>query len=343
MSIICACDTGALSMGLPSCQVVPGEIKKLIFTTDLEPRRIAAGTGANSRIFVAFSGPNNQPAWYYEITSNAIPAGILSNFEQFLYFRDTYKLQTHVLDAVESERGDPVTEEVGGLPFFVRTGDRTVTATTVAKTSEFGRFIDQLRCQSKLGVFFVDKAGIVWGMRSPWSFNPANTPFALPIPVIPSTINSRQILPSSSTVQKIVFSFTLGRDFDDFEFVPLQRDEVLVQYSHSTASRYNSPVHLIGIAQDDGTNLSLKMYYEISTAAGQTIGLLDAATLGNYLPSVYDASGAVLTGPAAWTYAGNGVWTQASVAGAAYIAYSTALLNTVPPLNFDFYSFRVNL
>lgn len=343
MAITCACDSGILAMGLPSCYVIPNRIKKLIFTTSLTPLREARYPNFQNNIFLAISGPNNQPSWYYEIAGNPIPPSIGFNFEYFLYYKDTYRLQTPTLDDFVSERPEPITEEVGGTAFYVRDADRTMTATLVAKPAEFLKFVEQLRCQKELGVFLVDERGIVWAKREPWTYTSPR--HISPIPVQPATISVNMMFPNSTQVQKIMFSFALDRTFSDYEFVPVMSTEAYLDNAHPSAISFNSPIHLIGRARLTSTNdLELRLYYEIATSAGVITIPLTSADLGLYLPSVYNNGNTIIAGPATWGYINNGIY-QISPApsGASYIQFAPAELATIPPLNIDAYGFLVRL
>jgi hypothetical protein len=341
--LTCACDQGALAAGLPSCQIIPQRIVRIYFTTRLRPLVFQTGTANNDNVFLALEGPVGQPAWLYELPGASFPANVLSNFDQAHYYKDTYKLYTPFLDDCNTERADAVTEEVGGLPFFVRQGDRVVNGTVVAKTAEWSKFIEQLRCFNEIGAFFEDITGVIWAMRLPYSFSSTNEPWFMPVPILPQTIYSRIQFPTASTVQKHQFSFIIRRDFADYEFAPVQRRETLVQYNHASTQRMSAPMHLVGIARNNGGNLEMKLYTEIAQAAGVTIIPLDGFAVGTYLPSVYDSTGLLLTGPAAWTYVGNGVWTQPFPAGADYIRYDPAQLAVVPPINVDFAALYIKL
>lgn len=343
MAITCACDSGVLAMGLPSCYVIPHRIKKLVFTTRLTPLREVRYPTLSNNIFLALSGPNNEPSWHYEIPNSPIPTSIGQNYEYFLYYKDTYKLQTPLLDDFSTERGEPITEEIGGTAYYVRDADRTMTATLVAKPAEFLRFVEQLRCQNELGVFLIDEKGIVWAKRESWSFT--GTRHISPIPVQPATISTNLMFPNSTQVQKIMFSFSLDRTFSDYEFVPVMNSNAYLDMNHPVPLSYSSPLHLVGDARITTNNdLELRLYYEIATSAGVITIPLTNTDLGTYLPSVYNSSGVVVSGPNTWSYIANGIY-QISPAptGARFIRFAPAELDNIPPLNIDAYGFLVRI
>jgi hypothetical protein len=72
---------------------------------------------------------------------------------------------TPILYNVESERPEAVFEELSGTKFFVRHQPRTFKALVAKPPTEWGINIEQLRCVSRLGVFLIDDAGVVWGRR----------------------------------------------------------------------------------------------------------------------------------------------------------------------------------
>ena len=135
----CVCKQGMEAMGLPECSPIPERVRRLMFTTSLEEHP----TG----LIASSASPFPDPPW------------------TFTLWDGLWKLVTPLLDDASSEKPDDVREEVGGASFFVREANRTFSAVVVRRPAEFGRLIKQLRCAQQLGVFLVDAAGVVWGMR----------------------------------------------------------------------------------------------------------------------------------------------------------------------------------
>jgi hypothetical protein len=81
------------------------------------------------------------------------------------FYPNARRLMTPILYNVESERPEAVFEELSGTKFFVRHQPRTFKALVAKPPTEWGINIEQLRCVSRLGVFLIDEAGVVWGRR----------------------------------------------------------------------------------------------------------------------------------------------------------------------------------
>jgi hypothetical protein len=130
---------------------------------------------------------------------------------------------TPILYNVESERPEAVFEELSGTKFFVRHQPRTFKALVAKPPTEWGINIEQLRCVSRLGVFLIDDAGVVWGRR----VSPGD---AAPIPIEPGTVQARLLFPSDATITKYEFSFDFAQSLMDFELVPVFADAGLLNY-----------------------------------------------------------------------------------------------------------------
>jgi hypothetical protein len=137
---------------------------------------------------------------------------------------------TPILYNVESERPEAVFEELSGTKFFVRHQPRTFKALVAKPPAEWGINIEQLRCVSRLGVFLIDDAGVVWGRRV--SFNEA-----APIPIESGTVQVRLLFPSDATITKYEFSFDFAQSLMDFELVPVFAAAGLLNYVALIATR----------------------------------------------------------------------------------------------------------
>jgi hypothetical protein len=137
---------------------------------------------------------------------------------------------TPILYNVESERPEAVFEELSGTKFFVRHQPRTFKALVAKPPTEWGINIEQLRCVSRLGVFLIDDAGVVWGRR-------VRLDGAAPIPIEPGTVQVRLLFPSDTTITKYEFSFDFAQSLMDFELVPVFADAGLINYTPGIAAR----------------------------------------------------------------------------------------------------------
>lgn len=155
-----------------------------------------------------------------------------SNFDlvSSTFYPDAKRLMTPILYNVESERPEPVFEELSGTKFFVRHQPRTFKALVAKPPTEWGINIEQLRCVSKLGVFLIDDAGVVWGRRIDFQN-------AAPIPIEPGTVQVRLLFPSDSAITKYEFSFDFALSMMDFELVPVFADAGLLNYAPPIAVR----------------------------------------------------------------------------------------------------------
>jgi hypothetical protein len=163
---------------------------------------------------------------------------------------------TPVLYNVESERPESVFEELSGTKFFVRHQPRTFKALVAKPPTEWGINIEQLRCVSRLGVFLIDDAGVVWGRR-------VSPEEAAPIPIEPGTVQARLLFPSDATITKYEFSFDFAQSLMDFELVPVFADAGLLNYTPGIAARL--------IAQWEPPVLQASVFALYTRAAGDLV------------------------------------------------------------------------
>ena len=265
----CKCETPLEALGLPSCALVPERIKRFIFTTAVVPSR-----EPNSGVTTLADAWPDPP----------FTAGAL--------WRDMWRLVTPVLDLVETERGDPVTEQVGENTYFVRRGTRRFRGIAARTAVELGRRLERLRC-SPLGVFLVDANWIVWGMRAP------NAPVddVMPIPIVPGTINAQAALAGVDTVYKQEFSFEVASSFGDGDLVPIMDAQALASYE--------APMAVMGDGRWTSTgDLRIRIYSEFARGpfAGGSIRI-NHEGIDSYL-QLQTLNGVPLT--ATWTDLGNG-------------------------------------
>jgi hypothetical protein len=146
---------------------------------------------------------------------------------------------TPILYNVESERPEAVFEELSGTKFFVRHQPRSFKALVAKPPTEWGVNIEQLRCVTRLGVFLIDDAGVVWGRR-------VSPDEAAPIPIEPGTVQARLLFPSDATITKYEFSFDFAQSLMDFELVPVYANKELTNYAPRIAVRalaeWNEPI-----------------------------------------------------------------------------------------------------
>jgi len=192
----CRCSQPLWALGIPDCHPVLRPIRRIAFETVLNSSNASIDFDlANSTIY-----PNAR------------------------------RLMTPILYNVESERPEAVFEELSGTKFFVRHQPRTFKALVAKPPTEWGINIEQLRCVSRLGVFLIDDAGVVWGRRV--SFNEA-----APIPIEPGTVQARLLFPSDAAITKYEFSFDFAQSLMDFELVPVFAAAGLLNYTPRVATK----------------------------------------------------------------------------------------------------------
>jgi hypothetical protein len=192
----CKCSQPLWALGIPDCYPVLRPIRRIAFETEL--------------------GGTNVPTHFDLLDSTFYP--------------NARRLMTPILYNVESERPDAVFEELSGTKFFVRHQPRTFKALVAKPPTEWGINIEQLRCVSRLGVFLIDDAGVVWGRR-------VSVEEAAPIPIEPGTIQVRLLFPSDSAITKYEFSFDFAQNMMDFEFVPVFANAGILNYVPGIATR----------------------------------------------------------------------------------------------------------
>jgi len=192
----CRCSQPLWALGIPDCHPVLRPIRRVAFETVLNR--------------------SSAPADFDLATSSLYP--------------NARRLMTPVLYNVESERPEAVFEELSGTKFFVRHQPRAFKALVAKPPTEWGINIEQLRCVSRLGVFLIDDAGVVWGRR-------VSQGEAAPIPIESGTVQTRLLFPSDATITKYEFSFDFAQSLMDFELVPVFADAGLLNYVPGIAVR----------------------------------------------------------------------------------------------------------
>jgi len=192
----CRCGAPLWALGIPDCHPVLRPIVRAAFETVLE----------------SSSNPND----FNLLTSTRYP--------------NARRLLSPMLYNVESERPEPVFEELSGTKFFVRHQPRAFKALLPKLPTEWGINVEQFRCVSRLGVFLIDSEGVVWGRREGVSA-------AAPLPVEPGTVQIRLLFPSDTTITKYEFSFDFAQSLMDFELVPVFANKELTNYAPLIAAR----------------------------------------------------------------------------------------------------------
>jgi len=215
----CRCSQPLWALGIPDCHPVLRPIRRIAFETVLNP--------------------SATPTDFDLINSTVYP--------------NARRLMTPILYNVESERPEAVFEELSGTKFFVRHQPRTFKALVAKPPTEWGINIEQLRCVSRLGVFLIDDAGVVWGRR-------VSPNEAAPIPIEPGTVQVRLLFPSDAAITKYEFSFDFAQSLMDFELVPVFADAGLLNHIPALAARLQSVL--------TGSGLNVFVYALYARGAG---------------------------------------------------------------------------
>jgi len=308
----CKCVDCLASLHTPSCAFVPSRLRAIYFTTSDE-RQTFTGTGQNS-ILMLYSSPT----WGGEF--GIFPAALQAAFAEIHYYEDTYKLNFYADDVV-SEKGDAVTEEIGGKQFFVRDAFREITFTKVRTNQEFVKFVEKLRCLSRLYAFLVDDAGIVWGLRSGQSYKP--------IRVLSATINAKTMFANSSSVHKHEIKFTFDA-FSDGDLVAIVDTNVYNNFAIKNALDYIPPAPVFVRRPSPNTFV---LYTPIAAGAGVFETYLDAASISLLNFVFYDQNLAITNGTFSYNALNGTITFTPSIGG--NDAYFIEVV-TPYPLGFDF-------
>jgi hypothetical protein len=294
MALQCKCGQPIEAFGVPDCYTKMAPIFRFIFTT-----RVNSYVTSPS-VDLALSPSNTT-------------------------YPDIYKLITPRLDDVSSERAEPVTEEIGATQYYVRDAVRTITATVGQLPTEWGEMIAQLRCQSNLGVFFVDANGTVWGRKVAIPTGDAGAP----IPVIPSTINALYAFPGYSTVAKYTISFQLPFNLADYEIIPLWNDKNILGYRTPEAVNFR--------VYSSGGNWFVRLFTKYHNPSGDIIIPINSVSPLSAI-EIYDAAGSTLITTAS-AEVGNGVY-QLGAALTLGTQYTLDCTGVASPTGFDWPSLR---
>ena len=279
----CRCSQPLWALGIPDCYPVLRPIRRIAFETVLD----------NS----------NAPADFDLVNSTVYP--------------NARRLMTPILYNVESERPEAVFEELSGTKFFVRHQPRTFKALVAKPPTEWGINIEQLRCVSRLGVFLIDDAGVVWGRR-------ASPVSAAPIPIEPGTVQVRLLFPSDAAITKYEFSFDFAQTLMDFELVPVFADASLLNHVSRIAARLQSEL--------TGSRLNVFVYALYSRGAGDLY--IPITGLASHLELRDNANTLI---PTSFVEVAPGVYQDSSISlppsGA---PYTIKVANTAPPSAFDY-------
>ena len=262
MADICSCKTGIVNFGQPNCVDSFARDARLILVNYLDDTgAVNSVKSADTLDATFFDGKFNNAAldkrWYL----------------------------TPTINNVVGERAEVVSQEVDGIPFTVRQGNRMYDGTfygNVAATP----FIDALEstaCQS-MGFFIVDVAGNLIGM------NNSTTGDLDPIKVQRNTLQVLYKFPNSSEVQNINLKFMYEENERDADLSFVGADNMTVDLLTSSAMTtivFDTPA--TGITTDDAT-------FKMEFLYGEQFDKLDyaGAAIGDFtLTEISPTPGAV--------------------------------------------------
>lgn len=323
----CKCNSKLLAFGTPDCTLVPENIRRIMFTTDLRALPAVAEPGQTP-----YADLWPTPVWFYDVPGTATED----------LWQSLWKLVTPLIDNVTSERGEAERETIGSTTYFVRYAPRRFECILGRKPAEWGEFIAQLRCQKEVGVFLVDEAGRVWGERAGQYTDPDNSTsylhaeYVKPIAIVPSSIDERMEFASVSTVPKWIFSFELEREFKDYELVPV--------WEGKDSLTYQPPIHLVtSLKSVSGTTAEVAIFARFAQGV-KAQNLVPFTTVFSPVPHGFDNSNVSLGLTTSWTHLGNGVWSFTFPANSVKIKFTnTQLLGSISPAGFNYYDFEIPL
>jgi len=186
----CKCNVGLSELGIPSCRVLMGYVKSLIFADRGAVIAASVATGEKD----VFDAIRNY----------------IGSLPQAVITADYLKLLQNVIDLTATV-DDPVTETFSdNTAIFIREGRTTVEFKLVATPFELGQYLRELRCRRDLGVYLVDNEGRVWGVN----YDNAGIN---PIPVDSATLSIKAEYPTATTSQKIIMRFQFLDAFKDHD------------------------------------------------------------------------------------------------------------------------------
>jgi hypothetical protein len=178
MAEICSCKTGIVNFGKPNCNSTFGRDSRLIFVNYLDDAGAVnsiASTDTLDQTF--FDGKFNS-----------------TDLSQRWYITDT-------INDVDGERDDNVTQEVDGINFSVRQGNRNYNGNFWGNVAspEYVESMESLACRN-MGFFIVTVAGEIIGIKDGNDLKP--------IKIQCNTLQAKYMFPNADQVQGINLKFT---------------------------------------------------------------------------------------------------------------------------------------
>jgi len=235
----CKCNVGLSELGIPSCRVLMGYVKSLIFA-DREAGINATAINGDRDVYVALYNHYN-------------------NIPQTLISANYLKLLQGVIDLAATV-DDPVTETFSdNTAIFIREGRTTVEFKLVATPFELSQYLRELRCRRDLGVYLVDNDGRVWGVQ-----------YALtslrPIPIDSATLSIKAEYPTATTSQKVMVKFQFLDTFKDHDL----RGVGMAPEIHTMQVPIQTHLQLKGVISGGGSGLDgvdVRLYAIYGTGA----------------------------------------------------------------------------
>lgn len=197
MAEICSCKTGIVNFGKPGCNSTFGRDSRLVFVNYLDDAGAVnsiKSTDVLDQTF--FDGKFN---------------GAL---DQRWYITDT-------INDVDGERDDNVTQEVDGINFSVRQGNRNYNGNFWGNIAspEWIESLDSIACR-QMGFFIVTVAGEIIGLKKNGQLNP--------IKIQRDTIQSKYMFPDADNVQGVNLKFTWEENERDSDIQFIGSGNILV-------------------------------------------------------------------------------------------------------------------
>lgn len=177
MAEICSCKTGIVNFGKPNCNSTFGRDSRLIFVNFLDD---------NGDVNSILSTDTLDQTYFDDKFNN-------TDLSQRWYITDT-------INDVDGERADNITQEVDGINFSVRQGNRNYNGMFWGNIAnpEWIESLESMSCQN-MGFFIVTVAGEIIGLRKGGEL--------YPIKIQRNTLQAKYMFPTADQLQGINVQF----------------------------------------------------------------------------------------------------------------------------------------
>jgi len=226
--MMCSCDTLLEALGQVSCYTPLSPVRRIIFITDI----------------------NQQFSSNFDFTTSSLTRD---------YFTDT-------LYNVESDRAEPVVEELDNVKFFVRDNVRTFAALLASPSPTLGYYLEKIRCLSRAGVILIDANCNAWGaVDSVTSYQQV----VRAIPIVPASLAVKMQFPTSNAISKYVLSFDFDVNFKDYQM------KIINTNCNYLTHQARVPAYIRCLYDSTGNILTVEVYTSYQTITNNLITIVN--------------------------------------------------------------------